>query len=102
MAIDRAVLLPGQELMERMDREYDRTGDWKPHGEVVKDVERETAGKEAEGREDGPGSEGTSEIILLVWHYPLVVLILSKSGKTLSFRICLAGLFHATDLVYVD
>ena len=52
MAIDRAVLLPGQELMERMDREYERTGDWKPRAEVEK-IMREEAGNQEEGEKDG-------------------------------------------------
>ena len=52
MAIDRAVLLPGQELMERMDREFIRTGDWKSGAEVVEEIKRET-GKEAGGEEKG-------------------------------------------------
>lgn len=48
MAIDRAVLLPGQELMERMDREYNRTGDWKPRVEVEEEMRREEGEREVE------------------------------------------------------
>lgn len=52
MAIDRAVLLPGQELMERMDREYERTGDWKPRAEV-EEMMRDETGKQEEGEKEG-------------------------------------------------
>ena len=52
MAIDRAVLLPGQELMERMDREYERTGDWKPRAEV-EEIMREETGKQEESEKEG-------------------------------------------------
>lgn len=48
MAIDRAVLLPGQELMERMDREYNRTGEWKPRAEVEDEMRREKTEGQAE------------------------------------------------------
>lgn len=61
MAIDRAVLLPGQELMERMDREYERTGDCRPRGEVEEEIRREESGRKAESgeysRDLGPGKE---------------------------------------------
>ena len=45
MAIDRAVLLPGQELMERMDREFQRTGDFE---EARIEVEGEVRREESE------------------------------------------------------
>ena len=53
MAIDRAVLLPGQELMERMDREYNRTGKWKPRAEVEDEMRREKTGRHAENNVEG-------------------------------------------------
>ena len=53
MAIDRAVLLPGQELMERMDREYNRTGEWKPRAEVEDEMRREKTGWQAENNVEG-------------------------------------------------
>ena len=52
MAIDRAVLLPGQELMERMDREYERTGNWKPRAEV-EEIMREETGRQEKGGKEG-------------------------------------------------
>lgn len=48
MAIDRAVLLPGQELMERMDRECNATGDWKPRAEEEEEMRREEIGMEGQ------------------------------------------------------
>ena len=54
MAIDRAVLLPGQELMERMDREFHRTGDWTPPREVVEEIKREETGeRQVEDKKEG-------------------------------------------------
>ena len=61
MAIDRAVLLPGQELMERMDREYERTGDWKPRAEVEEILRKENE-KPEDGREEGLDSEQAQEM----------------------------------------
>lgn len=54
MAIDRAVLLPGQELMERMDREYNRTGEWKPRAEVEDEMRREKTERQAEKNMEDP------------------------------------------------
>ena len=58
MAIDRAVLLPGQELMERMDREYN--GDGVGDGERLRaerKVREDEAGSQAEDREEGQDPE---------------------------------------------
>ena len=49
MAIDRAVLLPGQELMEKMDREFNATGDWEARDEVEEEMRREEV--EIEGQD---------------------------------------------------
>ena len=58
MAIDRAVLLPGQELMERMDREYNRrTRDYKSRAEVVGEETVGQAEDEEEGQDPGPSRE---------------------------------------------
>ena len=55
MAIDRSVLLPGQELMERMDREYNGDdGDGQRKREERK-VREDEAGSQAEG--DGEGQD---------------------------------------------
>ncbi|MCJ1415447.1 hypothetical protein MMC32_001779 [Xylographa parallela] len=58
MAIDRAVLLPGQELMERMDREYngDGVGDGEPL-RAERKVREDEAGSQAEDREEGQDPE---------------------------------------------
>lgn len=56
MAIDRAVLLPGQELMERMDHEY--------NGKVEEDeklVRRDEEGAQAENEEEGQDPEQNQE-----------------------------------------
>lgn len=53
MAIDRAVLLPGQELMERMDKEYNRTGDEKHRADEEEEIRREETGIQAETKEEG-------------------------------------------------
>lgn len=53
MAIDRAVLLPGQELMETMDREYNRTGEWKPRAEVEDEMRGERTERQAENDVEG-------------------------------------------------
>lgn len=55
MAIDRAVLLPGQGLMEKMDREHNRTGDWKPRVKVEKEIRREEGGREGQDMEHEKG-----------------------------------------------
>ncbi|KAK3178837.1 hypothetical protein OEA41_000974 [Lepraria neglecta] len=57
MAIDRAVLLPGQELMEKMDREYNGpTREWglKREKGLVREEER---GSQAENEEEGQDPE---------------------------------------------
>ena len=64
MAIDRAVLLPGQELMERMDREYNRrTRDYKSRAEVKEEMIKEETGGQAEDKEEGqdPGPSRETE-----------------------------------------
>ena len=53
MAIDRAVLLPGQELMERMDKEYERTGHRRPRGEVEEEMRKEEGTRREEVRGEG-------------------------------------------------
>lgn len=53
MAIDRAVLLPGQELMERMDREDNRPRDEKPRAKEEEEIRREESGSQAESKEKG-------------------------------------------------
>lgn len=56
MAIDRAVLLPGQELMERMDHEY--------NGARAKDeqeVRRDEEGAQAEISKEGQDQEQNAE-----------------------------------------
>lgn len=53
MAIDRAVLLPGQELMERLDKEYKRSGDERRRAEEEEEIRREEIGSQAEGKEEG-------------------------------------------------
>ena len=61
MAIDRAVLLPGQELMERMDREYNAPNQ---HPEELEKVRSEEIGGQAENAEKGQDPEqdrGTAE-----------------------------------------
>ncbi len=52
MAIDRAVLLPGQELMERMDHEYNGT-----RAEDEEKVRRNEEGTQAERDEKGQDPE---------------------------------------------
>lgn len=56
MAIDRAVLLPGQELMERMDHEYN--GKEKEDEKVVR---RDEQGAQAENEEEGQDPEQNRE-----------------------------------------
>ena len=60
MAIDRAVLIPGQELMQRMDREYNRAGTGKPHLKEEQEQVRAEAGSPAEGQ-DPEQDEATAE-----------------------------------------
>lgn len=57
MAIDRAVLLPGQELMERMDHEYNGTG----RAEDEKKVRRDEGGSQAENEVEGQDPEQNTE-----------------------------------------
>lgn len=52
MAIDRAVLLPGQELMERMDHEYNGKT-----AEDEREVRRDEEGDKAETKEEGQDPE---------------------------------------------
>ncbi len=58
MAIDRAVLLPGQELMERLDRGDDGWGDREAGGGVEGEM-RGGVGGEVVGKEEG--DEGIGE-----------------------------------------
>ena len=60
MAIDRAVLLPGQELMERMDREYNSTGDWRPRAEVEEEMRREEIERQTENKVEDQDQVRTS------------------------------------------
>ena len=54
MAIDRAVLLPGQELMQRMDHEYNGTKlDRRKREDMEKQVRRMEMGNQAENAEEG-------------------------------------------------
>ncbi|PSK50311.1 Potassium transport protein 1 [Elsinoe australis] len=53
-AIDRAVLLPGEELMERMDKEVNMTGRGSTYQAEEKEVRKEERGGQAE-RDDGSG-----------------------------------------------
>lgn len=53
MAIDRAVLLPGQELMERLDKEYNRPSDGKYRAKEEEEVRREETGSQAESKNEG-------------------------------------------------
>ena len=59
MAIDRAVLLPGQELMEKMDREYSGRG--KGNGQRLNEekerVREDESGGQAEDKEKGQDPE---------------------------------------------
>ena len=59
MAIDRAVLLPGQELMERMDREYGGKGSGgeKHLKEEIEKVRTEEEGAQGENKEEGQDPE---------------------------------------------
>ena len=50
MAIDRAVLLPGQELMERLDKEYNHPSHGKHRAEEEEEVRREETGSQAESK----------------------------------------------------
>lgn len=53
MAIDRAILLPGQDLMEKLDKRFRRgtetEGDWERNREEIRDEER---GSDVEHEED--------------------------------------------------
>ncbi|KAK7549418.1 potassium transport protein-like protein 1 [Phyllosticta paracitricarpa] len=51
LAIDRSILLPGEELMHRMDAEYNELGHWREEEEeeVIRD-ERESGARELESR----------------------------------------------------
>ena len=60
VAIDRAVLLPGQELMERMDREYNSTGDWRPRAEVEEEMRREEVERQTESKVEDQDQVRTS------------------------------------------
>lgn len=61
MAIDRAVLLPGQELMERMDKEYNGNGDEKHRAQEEEEIRREETGSQAENKEEGQDPAETRE-----------------------------------------
>lgn len=58
MAIDRAVLLPGQELMQRMDHKYNGTKfDSTQREEMEEKIRREESGSQAENAEEGQDPE---------------------------------------------
>ena len=61
MALDRAVLLPGQELMEKMDREYNRSGEnVEGEGKEEQEEERirdEERGSQVESERGGKGQD---------------------------------------------
>ena len=61
MAIDRAVLLPGQELMERLDKEYNGTGNNKHRAEEEEKIRREETESQAENTEKGQDPEQDRE-----------------------------------------
>ena len=48
MAVDRAVLLPGEDLMQQLDKEYEGTRDEKNPGRVEEESRRMKRGIEAE------------------------------------------------------
>ncbi|KAK8251029.1 cation transport protein-domain-containing protein [Phyllosticta capitalensis] len=58
LAIDRSILLPGEELMHRMDAEYNELGHWREdeEQELIRD-ERESGARELDSRKDGPAGE---------------------------------------------
>lgn len=56
MAIDRAVLLPGQDLMEKLDREYNSAGG-AVTGRNWRDVEERIFEEERGEQEDGKKKE---------------------------------------------
>lgn len=68
MAIDRAVLWPGQELMERMDRECHAMGDWKARAEVEEEMRRGKIGMQGQDveREKEMKEKWIKVLILLV------------------------------------
>ena len=59
MAIDRAVLLPGQELMERMDKEYNGTVDKRDRAEEEEQIRKMQTGSQVEKIDEGqdPGQD---------------------------------------------
>lgn len=57
MAIDRAVLLPGQDLMEKLDREYSSAGGGAGTGRNWRDVEERIFEEESGKQEDGKKEE---------------------------------------------
>ncbi|KAK4691326.1 Trk/Ktr/HKT type cation transporter, partial [Lecanoromycetidae sp. Uapishka_2] len=61
MAIDRAVLLPGQELMERMDKEYNDHPSERHMEEERETVRRDESGGNAETEEKGQDPEQNEE-----------------------------------------
>lgn len=70
MAIDRAVLLPGQELMERLDKEYYGTGDHKHRAGEEEKIRREETGSQAENAEKGQDPEQDLESEEKTYHDP--------------------------------
>ena len=53
MTIGRAILLPGQELMERMDKEYNRSGGQKYRAEEEEQLRREEKESQSESKGEG-------------------------------------------------
>ncbi|KAF2135683.1 uncharacterized protein K452DRAFT_166316 [Aplosporella prunicola CBS 121167] len=69
LAIDRSILLPGEDLMHRLDREYGEHGGWvneEEREEREKLTEREIRKREMDGgREDERGEDGVPHVELL-------------------------------------
>lgn len=61
MAIDRAVLLPGEELMERLDEEHDGPRDEKSRARMEEEDRRMQRGTPAEKTEEGQNAKQAEE-----------------------------------------
>ena len=55
-AVDRAVLLPGQELMEKLDKEYSTTDDHRKH-QVEERIREDERGAQVENPNQGPDQD---------------------------------------------
>ena len=65
LAIDRSILLPGEDLMHKMDQHYNEYGelDSGDEAEVEREVEREAErDEESLVGEDHPGSHGAEQV----------------------------------------